>query len=157
MGIAYWSCGIGLIAFVEQSWTKETLCCSCLLLLLPLALFGCWEKTRKGVIAVKEKITFLSEPGNKRNRKRKSWGCCSKGVIEESYTYLNLVLVVSVFGGTKTTEKATHSEEEGLDDGNVCGDGWEWWHQYICVRVSEIKRKKKKRKRKSVLDGARKR
>lgn len=32
---------------------------------------------------------------------------------------LNLVLVVSMFGGTKTTEKATHSEEEGLDDGNV--------------------------------------
>lgn len=44
------------------------------------------RKTRKGVMALKEKITFLSGTENKRNRKRKSWGCCSKGVrgIEES-------------------------------------------------------------------------
>lgn len=52
-----------------------------------------------------------------------------------------------MFGGTKTTEKATHSEEEGLDDGNVWGDGWDWWHQiHVCVMCKWKKEEEEEKK-----------
>lgn len=36
----------------------------------------------------------------------------------------------SVFGGTKTPKKTTHSEEECLEEeGYGGGDVREWWHQ----------------------------
>ena len=98
-----------------------------LLLAIATTISSVWllRKNKKRGYSSERKDHIFIRTGKQKKPKKKILGLLFKRGegIEESYTYLNLVLVVSVFGGTKTTEKATHSEEEGLDDGNVCGDG----------------------------------